>query len=336
MGNPEPTQHPEDDVELLRSKLSEWFARNGKDYPWRQTQDPWAILVSEIMLQQTTVSSVISNRRFERFLEEFPNLESIAKAAEPTILKAWEGLGYYNRVRNLQKTAQQILRAYGGQFPVDTQSLEALPGVGRYTAGAVSSFAFNQPSPIVDSNIARVISRLFDSHRPIDSSAGQKFLWQKATMLLDKHAPRLFNSAIMELGQTLCSPQTPHCHHCPIRSFCQSEKPELLPIKKPRKKTISIEEHAFFHQIGQKVLLAQGTDTRRKGFWHFPLRKESEYAHLKPIKVSRYSITHYRVTLYLYHQKPASLQEGEVYHPINQLSRLPIASPIRKLLEQML
>ncbi|MCL4164472.1 UNVERIFIED_CONTAM: hypothetical protein GTU68_066794, partial [Idotea baltica] len=212
--------HSLKDLKIFQDCLLDWFSREGKSYPWRNTRDPWGILISEIMLQQTTVASVIANRRFEKFLEEFPDLDSIANAPEEQILRAWEGLGYYNRVRNLQKTARFLVDNKQGLFPKSALELETLPGIGKYTAGAVSSFAFNEPSPIVDGNIARVLSRLFDYREPIDSSQGQKQLWKWAGQLLDQKSPRLFNSAIMELGQSYCAAREARCEACPVRKFC--------------------------------------------------------------------------------------------------------------------
>lgn len=317
----------------FQGSLLAWFRENAKPHPWRQTTDPWAILISEIMLQQTTVASVLANRRFEKFLSEFPNIQAIAAAPEAQILRAWEGLGYYNRVRNLQRAALAVISDFGGTFPKDAAALATLPGVGPYTAGAVSSFAFDQPAPIVDGNIARVLSRLLDEAQPIDSTPGQKIIWAAAAALLDHKSPRLFNSALMELGQTICSPRNPTCHLCPVSDFCQTSDPETLPNKKPRKKFVPVEEHALLWVEGGKILLSPGDDSRRKGFWKLPLRSAEDCAHLEPISSHRYVITHHKVTLSLYRQKPQSIRKGEVYHPLSEVDSLPIATPIRKILK---
>ncbi|MFT6864458.1 MAG: A/G-specific adenine glycosylase [Akkermansiaceae bacterium] len=332
MEKPNARRHPLQNVRAFRSALLRWFGETAKSYPWRETTDPWKILVSEIMLQQTTVTSVLANRRFERFLDDFPNIEAIASAPEEKILRAWEGLGYYNRVRNLQQAARAVLENFEGTFPVDAATLATLPGIGRYTAGAVSSFAFDQPSPIVDGNIARVLSRILDIHEPIDSTGGQKRIWQAAGELLDHNNPRLFNSAIMELGQTLCTPRSPECLICPVRDFCQTNSPADLPIKKPRKKFVAIEEHAFLHIQGGEILLTLGEDSRRKGFWKLPLREAERCAHLEPASKHRYVITHHKVTLHLYRSDPGDLRDGEKYHPLTEVDSLPIATPIRKIL----
>lgn len=332
MEKPLARNHPVENKRAFRKALLKWFQTNAKSYPWRKTSDPWSILVSEIMLQQTTVASVLANRRFEKFLKQFPDIETIATAPEETILRAWEGLGYYNRVRNLQKTARAVLHDFEGRFPSDAETLQTLPGIGRYTAGAVSSFAFNHPAPIVDGNIARVISRLLNCQKEVDSTAGQKIIWQTATELLDASKPRLFNSALMELGQTLCSPKSPGCLICPVRDYCQTRSPESLPVKKPRKKFVQVDEHAFFWIEKNKLLLSKGQDSRRQGFWKLPLRSPEQCAHLEPISQHRYTITHHKVTLHLYHARPPRLLDGEKYHLISRLPDLPIATPVRKIL----
>jgi len=335
MDKPTARRHPIKNVRAFRSALLTWFGQHAKSYPWRETTDPWAILVSEIMLQQTTVASVIANKRFEKFLNEFPNIQSIAKAPEAKILRAWEGLGYYNRVRNLQRAAQAVIADFDGTFPSQAAQLLTLPGVGKYTAGAVSSFAFDQAAPIVDGNIARVISRLFHETKTIDSTEGQKIIWAAAEALLDPKSPRAFNSALMELGQTLCSPRKPSCLLCPVKDFCQSKNPETLPIKKPRKKFVKVTEHALLWLENDQSLLSSGDDSRRKGLWKLPLRDPEECAHLDPLSTHRYVITHHKVTLHLYRQKPNTLKKGETYHPLTQIKTLPIATPIRKILTEL-
>lgn len=326
-GPKQPLKH----LPALRKTLHFWFAENGRVLPWRRTRDPWAILVSEIMLQQTTVAAVVANRRFENFLAEFPDFKTIAKAAEPQLLKAWEGLGYYNRVRNLQKTAIEVLESHHGNFPQDAATLETLPGIGRYTAGAVSSFAYDQAAPIVDANIARVLARLFDFQDEIDSTPGQKQIWEWAEELLDFKNPRLFNSAIMELGQTHCSSNKPNCLVCPLKQYCQTQTPEDLPRKKPRRKMVIIEEHALLWVSDGKIYLTQEEGSRRKGFWRLPLATSEETAHLEAQSTHRYTITHHKVTLSLYPVKTVKTK-GEFFGA-EELKELPIASPIRRVIE---
>jgi len=194
------SQSPDQAPTEIAKALVGWFNQEGKTYPWRETTDPYAILVSEIMLQQTQITTVLGKGFYTRWMERFPNTTTLAKATEDEVLKQWEGLGYYSRARNLQKQAKHIETELSGKFPTEHADILKLPGVGPYTAGAVTSFAFNKPAPIVDGNVARVLSRLFDENEPIDSTQGQKHLWQRSEALLDRDHPRAFNSAIMELG----------------------------------------------------------------------------------------------------------------------------------------
>ncbi|MGE9266971.1 MAG: A/G-specific adenine glycosylase, partial [Verrucomicrobiales bacterium] len=294
-----------------------------------------------IMLQQTTLATVLGQRRFEKFLAQYPDLESIAAAPESELLRAWEGLGYYNRVRNLQKTARSVLADHDGRFPESAAELQKLPGLGPYTAGAVASFAFRQAAPIVDGNIARVLSRLYNDPTPIDSTPGQKLLWQRAAALLNAAQIHHHNAALMELGQVLCSPKNPACDRCPVARHCRAKDPAALPRKKPRRQSIAVEEHALLVLKDQHILLAESPNERRRGLHHLPLREVGELAHLRPLtETHRYVITHHRVTLTLYpcppSQIPHGLQVGERYYPLSQLPDLPLPSPLRRALEAVL
>ena len=342
VSKPMANRHALRNVRAFRQALLRWFAREGADYPWRQTSDPYAIMISEIMLQQTTIGAVVKNRRFERFLDTFPNLQSLAEAPETELLRAWEGLGYYNRVRNLQKAAQVILEEHKGVFPATPEGLEALPGVGRYTAGAVASFAFNYPAPIVDANVARVLSRLMDWREEIHTSQSQAKLWEWAGQLLDRAKSRSFNSALMELGQSHCSPHAPDCLRCPGRDFCITHEPEKLPLKKPKRATVKIDEHVLFVQKPSgTVLLAQEAGTRRKGFWKLPERSHDQLADFPLLGRRRYGITHHKVTMHIYRCSPSELpppqeKAREQFHSSEDLRDLPMPSPFRKALRELL
>jgi A/G-specific adenine glycosylase len=339
---PAATKHPLRNKRALRNALLRWFAAHRAEHPWRRTTDPYAILVSEVMLQQTTVAAVRQNRRFEKFLATFPDLRALADATEPELLGAWEGLGYYNRVRNLQKAARAILETHEGTFPSDPATLESLPGLGRYIAGAVATFAFDLPVPIVDANIARVLARLFNFPIPIDSSRGQRQLWTWAAELVPMHDPRSFNSALMELGQTTCSARKPACTHCPVRSFCQTRQPESLPVKKPKRATVAVTEHVLLCQEESgALLLAQESGSRRKGLWKLPERDLGQVADLPLLATRKYTITHHRVTLLIHacepHQvPPAPAGSTEAFHPLARLPGLPMPSPFRRALEALL
>ncbi len=327
-------------IKEFQNTLCDWFADDGKDYPWRRTEDPWHILVSEVMLQQTQVATVLNHGYYEKFLSKYPTPESIAFAPEKDILSVWEGLGYYRRVRNLQKAALSICNDHGGKFPEKFSDILDLPGIGRYTAGAVASFAYNQAQPIVDANVARVLSRLFNYHSRVDNGSGQKQLWKWANELLDQSQPKVFNSAIMELGQRICFNKSPDCLLCPVQKYCKAENPEELPIKLVRRKAVIIDEHCIFalklSKIeGAHVLMSQvGAGERRAGMWTLPQRPIEDLENFDLLYEAKYAITHYKVTLRVYHcvHEP-KLQVGEAWQSINTLNDIPVPSPFRKALD---
>lgn len=336
--------NPLEELDKFRHVLIEWFVLNGKSYPWRLTTDPYAILVSELMLQQTQITTVLENGYFARWMARFPTVEALAHAAEQEVLHTWEGLGYYNRARNLQKTAHIITHQLNGKFPSTAAELIKLPGIGRYTAGALASFAFNQPAPIVDGNVARVLSRLFDFNQPIDEHQGQQKLWAWAEQLVDPKQPAKFNSALMELGQTHCRKTTPHCLLCPVNQFCQTSAPNKLPIKSRKATITQVEEHAILAINNQQILLAPSPNQRRKGLWHLPLRSQPAIAKLckpaqpRPIYQAQYTITRFRVRFHLYqlHKPPRHIAtEDETWQPLADLPQLPFAAPIRKALKSI-
>ena len=229
---------------LIHNKLSQWYEQHHRILPWRETEDPYRIWISEIILQQTRVNQGLEY--YMRFVERFPDVRSLASASEDEVLRYWQGLGYYSRARNLHRAAQTIVQRQSTVFdtPVDIsdqasifQELISLPGIGEYTAGAIASFAFNLPYPALDGNVYRVLARLYDCEIAFDTSAGKKHFHQLANQLLDLSNPRLFNSAIMEFGALHCTPTSPDCAHCPIQECCLAyahHTVELLPVRKPR------------------------------------------------------------------------------------------------------
>lgn len=324
------------DAEGFRRDLTQWFLKEGKDYPWRRTNDPWAILVSEIMLQQTTVQTI--ERRFLPWLEQFPTPISLAEASEAEILRSWEGLGYYRRVRNLQKAAQGIVVHHGGQVPSSFAELRALPGIGDYTAAAVASFAFHQAEPLVDANVARIFARLFDDETPVDSPTGVKILRARAELLLDKTQPHAYNSGLMELGQTYCK-KIPQCLLCPVQKYCTTTRATDLPAKVGKPDIVMLTEHALFYLHEGKLLLARPKDQRRVGFLRLPLRKEgdADLREATPVATHRYGITHHRITQHIVRPVHAPrIREDESLVPLNELDSLPLASPDRKILKKIL
>ncbi len=328
---------PTDDPQGFRTALAGWFGAVGKDYPWRRTHDPYAVLVSEVMLQQTQIATVLGRGFYARWMERFPDVATLSRATEAEVLRAWEGLGYYSRARNLQQAAQAVVAEHGGSFPRAPATIRALPGVGRYTAGAVASFAFDLPEPIVDANVARVLARLFDFQTEVDSTAGQRQLWDWATALVpEQSGARVHNSALMELGQVVCTPQAPACHRCPVAGYCTAADPSGLPRKKPKRQTIRRDEFAIFavrngtillHQEGQR----QG-QRRRRGLWRLPERKARDVRGLPLIAKLKYSITHFRVSLFVYEDPEADRRKDEAWHPLDEVADLAMPSPYRRAL----
>ena len=205
---------------LIQRRLLSWYRRNKRDLPWRDTRDPYRIWVSEIMLQQTQVATVIPY--YSRFIEKFPTVRALARARVQTVLKFWEGMGYYSRARNFHRAAGLVVEQWRGRMPEDPESLETLPGVGRSTAGAIASIAFGKPSPILDGNVKRVLCRLFavtdDPKRPEVKNR----LWERSGQLLPSGDPGSFNQALMDLGATVCLPRNPDCGNCPVQIACRA------------------------------------------------------------------------------------------------------------------
>ena len=230
------------DKTLIYSHLYAWYESSKRILPWRETEDPYAIWLSEVILQQTRVAQGLDYYR--RFLEHWPTVKALSEADEAEVLREWQGLGYYSRARNLHKAAQMIVESQKSKvertFPQTFEELRALPGIGDYTAGAIASFAYNLPYPAMDGNVYRVVARLMDIDEPFDTTAGKKLFHQRIEDLLDKDHPRLFNSAIMEFGALYCTPVLGDaCDTCPLKDFCAAHAhgtADLLPIRKPRPK----------------------------------------------------------------------------------------------------
>jgi A/G-specific adenine glycosylase len=204
-------------IRAFQRRLITWYQKHGRDLPWRRTRDPYAILVSEVMLQQTQVQR--ATLYYEKFLQRYPTVEELARADEPAVRETWEGLGYYARARNLQRTSQKIVDEYNGRFPKDPEELETLPGIGPYTAGAVASFAFHKDAAILDTNAERVLTRFFALPPERQTS---RSLWEVAHRVTPKGKAYLFNQAIMDVGATICVARTPRCSSCPLRPVCKS------------------------------------------------------------------------------------------------------------------
>ena len=282
--------------ELLHNNLIDWYEKNHRILPWRETEDPYRIWISEIILQQTRVAQGMEY--YHRLVTRFPDIQSLADAEEDEVLLYWQGLGYYSRARNMHKAAGlmknheifQLSNIEGRKSKVESRklgddeifmALRSMPGVGDYTAGAIASFSFNLPYPALDGNVYRVLSRLYDCEIPFDTTQGKKHFRKLAEELLDRTRPRLFNSAIMELGALVCLPTKPMCDECPLRTWCEAlanKTVELLPVRKPRPK---VRDRYFMYTIyitpDNTTLIHQrkGNDIW-KHLWEFPLEETTK------------------------------------------------------------
>jgi A/G-specific adenine glycosylase len=299
--------------------------------------DPYRILVSELMLQQTQVATVLGYYR--RWLDRFPTIRDLAGADEASVLRVWQGLGYYRRARNLHQCSKIIVGQLDGQFPSTVEELMKLPGIGKYTAGAIISFAFDRPAAIVDANIARVLSRLANVQEPVNSSLGERTLWELADRFSEGTSPRLSNSALMELGATLCVPRKPHCAICPVKMFCSAKEPESLPKKRKRPAIEERNEYYFLALCKDHVLLERRAGERWQGLWTLPVLGKSldcaEVGKLEfPFVCIRHSITRFVIHLSLFiREAPRKLRHGQEWISLTSIEDLPMPSPHRKALK---
>lgn len=325
----------------FRGALVRWFSLNGKDYPWRRTDDPYAILVSEVMLQQTQIATVLGRGYYTRFLTALPNLQALAAADDAALLKAWEGLGYYRRARMMRETARAVIAKHHGHFPHEFDELLELPGVGPYTAGALRAFAFDIPAVLVDGNVTRVLSRLFDHADPVDDAMGIKQMWAWAATLADPDRPGIYHAALMELGQTHCRPGLPDCTQCPLSRYCAATEPERLPVKKRKIAITRVDEHALWlRDRSGRLLLHHESGKRRTGLWKLPTREGVEIGHLPVLTYHDYTITRYRVRLRVY--DGAALLEsyqscdGDHWKSPSEVRVMAMAAPFRWVTERLL
>jgi len=251
----------------------EWYARQGRDLPWRRTRDPYRIWLSEVILQQTRVAQGMEY--YLRFTERWPDVDALAAAREDETLKMWQGLGYYSRARNLHAAAKKIVGHFGGRFPRTLEAVRSLPGVGDYTAAAVCSMAYGIPCAVLDGNVFRVLARLFDVETPIDTSAGKKTFAELAQHLLDPARPGLYNQAIMDFGALQCTPAQPRCEECPLATRCMALATGTVgarPVKQSRTK-VSDRWFDYLHiTCGDRTLLCRREERDIwQGLYEFPL-----------------------------------------------------------------
>ncbi len=307
----------------LQQSLIAWFEAHQADLPWRRDRDPYYVWLSEIMLQQTQVTTVIPY--FERFLARFPTVQVLAAAPLDDVLKQWEGLGYYSRAHNLHRAAQVVVNEYNGVFPNTVDELQKLPGIGRYTAGAIASLAFGVDAPILDGNVIRVLARLFNITDDVSAASTRTQLWDLSEKLVPSGHAASWNEGLMELGRTICTPKSPDCPRCPIETSCEARQLGVQterPIKAPRAKVPHFDvTAAVIHRDDGRILIAQRPlEGMLGGLWEFPggkrdpgetltecLKREIleelnlEIAVGEQIGVVRHSYTHMSITLYAFH-----------------------------------
>jgi A/G-specific adenine glycosylase len=360
----EKRKHARDAQERVATALLDWFAANARPLPWRQTRDPYAIWISEIMLQQTQVKTVIPY--WERWMRALPDIAALAAAPPDKVLKLWEGLGYYTRARNLQKAAQIIKDKHGGNFPENFEAILALPGIGRYTAGAIASIAFNQPTPILDGNVMRVLCRLYRIRdNPREKAANGK-LWELAANLVAAAAGQkkfagqacsFLNQSLMELGATICTPREPQCHGCPVNNYCgafATGEMAMLPNLGARPVTTSRNFAAIVVENQKRFLVRQRpAGVVNAHLWEFPnfelhanhadaaLVKQElgvDVGSLKTLTSIRHNITRYRMELQVYRAKVrigSSIPEAWRWVTREELSALAFSSAHRKLAQAL-
>jgi len=357
----------------FRKQLLEWYRQYRRDLPWRRTKDPYRIWLSEIMLQQTRVAAVIPY--YEKFLERFPDIQSLARAPEEEVLRLWSGLGYYSRARNLQKAAQQMVAKHGGNFPKTAEATLALPGIGAYTAAAILSIAFEEKHAVLDGNVARVMARLGAVRGDIREAGRWHSLQKMADGLIATDSPGNWNQAMMELGATLCTPKSPQCLLCPVSGFCEARKlgiAEELPEKRKKRATVDVTLAAivFLDARGHTLLLppprpskkianADDVPTLVSRMWHFPavavakdtlteLRKFLATLlpatslrtplRIEPLRKIRHAVTYRAVTIYSFRIQVKKLPKiaGAKTPLLEQLSTLPISNLTRKVAQAAL
>ncbi len=280
----------------LRRPLLRWYRRFARDLPWRRTASPYRTWISEIMLQQTTVAAVLP--RYESFLKRFPDAASLARAPERSVLKHWAGLGYYSRARNLRRAAQEITARHGGRFPDSYEEALALPGIGRYTAGAILSIAYGRRLPVLDGNVIRVFSRLFAVETPVQRSG--PLLWKIASELVPAASPGDWNQALMELGATVCLPSFPLCESCPLAGACRARRKglqESLPRGAARKAPVKVRWTCLWIEKEGKVLLWRrgAEEPLLRGFWGLPESRRLQSRPGRLLRKASHSITHHRL-----------------------------------------
>jgi A/G-specific adenine glycosylase len=341
----------------LSRRLLNWYRKHGRTLPWRDHPDPYAVWVSEIMLQQTRVETVIPY--FEKWMKLFPDINTLANASEQDVLNAWEGLGYYSRARNLHKAAKIVALKFNGKLPRDLRDLRSLPGIGRYTVGAIASMTFGMDEPTLDGNLRRVFARLFDVEEFADSPTGEKILWELAAQNLPKGQAGDYNQALMDLGATICVPKNPRCLLCPLMKICESRKngtQEVRPVLKAKKMSPHyIHAAAVIINRGRVLLAQRPPKGLLGGMWEFPngrvnadpaaeLTKAINAAYSLKIKkkealgVIQHAYTHFKVTVHAFRCDCATIPKNKnlKWVRITKLDDYPMGKVDRQIVNKLL
>ena len=352
------------EVRRLQRTLLAWFREHKRDLPWRKNLDPYRVWVSEVMLQQTQVTTVIPY--YERWMQRYPTVEALARAREPDVLKAWEGLGYYSRARNLMRGADYVLTAHAGQLPERVEELRRVPGIGRYTAGAIASIAFQKPEPILDGNVIRVLCRLRDLAGDPRKVPLYEHLWDLARQLATDTDSRSLNESLMELGALVCTPKNPQCAYCPVRRQCRAlanesvdNRPELVRRVASTKREVQI----LLVTRGRKHILIHKRDAASSpwaNLWSFPYLESapsraplgevrawakanlgSAPALIRVVAEGKYSVTRYRFVyqafaLQVKAHDQCTLPKGHSFIELSELRELAMPAPHRRVAEACL
>ena len=317
----------------FRQALLHWFATQQRDLPWRRTRDPYAIWISEIMLQQTRVAAVIPY--YQRFIARFPTMAALAEAPEDDLLAHWAGLGYYYRARNLQRAAQQAHDA--GAFPRDYAGMRQLPGIGDYTAAAIGSIAYDLPHAVVDGNVLRVLSRVLADGTNIASLSGKRHFAAIADTVLDSSHPGTFNQAMMELGATVCLPKNPQCLVCPVSPWCRARQAGTqadFPLKIVPRKSVKETRTLFWIEDRERRILAwqrPATSRLMPGFWELPeARQLPAVAPLLKLGSFRHGITFHNYVFEIWTAAPPPVPDGCAWIELSKIKDLPVSTVLRK------
>ncbi len=321
--------------------VAQWFSAHARDLPWRKTTDPYKIWVSEIMLQQTTVATVIPY--YERFIKRFPRVEDLAKSPEVQVLKFWEGLGYYSRARNLHRASQMVVNDFGGKIPESRDQILQLPGIGAYSAGSILSIAFRKSEAALDGNLIRVYSRLLGIKKPVDESAVLRRLWGVARSQVpsDVLIIREFTEGMMELGALVCTPKNPQCSQCPVAQFCRANEKGIqseIPIKNKRMNRKKLRETVFVRRRGDHWgFLEKGADPKFPHFQRLPFRSlkiDSRVPKHFTFK-TKYSVTDRDFEVFVVVGTAIRKDAKMVWVPTEELSNILLPAVDRKILRHL-